>query len=1095
MKGRILLFFLTITFSTVAQFNYEANFKRIGEDFGLSNNWVRDIFQDKEGFIWFGTTDGLNRFDGYECKVYRPESEDGVSFGGIFINDVEAKNDDQLWVATHTGVYVFSENKLKRYSVLPSTGYDEIVKQDEEITWFTGAFGLIKYNIKTEEFENISKVESHITHNKKIKTTYKDTKGNIWFGSTGCIFKYNIKDESFLKIDQFQGIDKATTNDIITISEDKEGKIWAGFGQNGLYYYQPETNTNIFIKYSDGAIINSIVDKDNMLWVAKGSGEGLMSIDLNTGEEKVYRYDITNPNSISDSSIFSLLEDNAGDLWIGTFSSGVNYYSKRSKKIITIQQGKGKGNLKNNLVNAIEEDDRYMWIGTEGGLDRIHKKTNNFKHYSYQVGNIKSLRRNPVQSLCIDSKNTLWVGAWDGGIQKYNRNTDNFKRYSCIDEKQNIKSDNVVEIKQDLKNRLWVGTSGGGLFKFNYEKDELESFFKSEENPKGIPFKNIIQIHNYNQEEILLSTYKALIVFNPSNNKYTSFNLGNQLNISPANILCSYIDSKEKIWIGSNVGLYQLNIVTKEFVPYNLGGVLDSLSVQAIIEDQQKNIWFTTNGGIISLNRASNKINRITKQDGLTTNDFKRQSVFMDSSGMLHFGSSKGLNSLKPENITQNNKAPNLAITSLAVLKSQPNKNNDYEYVLENLSTDKEITLTNEQSSFVISFTGLNYLNPKKNTYKYKLEGYDKVWVDAKNERTATYTNLKAGEYTFKVTGLNSDGIESSEIKKISIVKKGPWYLSDWFKAVLGIILVSLPFVFYFIRLSIFKKQRKKLRIKVSERTKELTEANKLLTKQTSRIQKQNKELSNHRNNLEDLVTKRTKELEKAKVKAEESDRLKTAFIANMSHEIRTPMNAIYGFSGLLEDESVTVNERNEYIEIIKSSCESLLVLIDDILGISIMDAQGIELNIQEVNIDDFLKQIEIILKKEAREGVPLFFERGNESNITLKTDPIRLRQILVNLINNAIKFTEEGSVVFGYTKKEDYIQFYVKDTGIGISEKDLSNIFKPFIKAGNNASKIYRGTGIGLSISQRIVTTFKGKIWVESELGKGATFYINLPM
>jgi len=1097
IRNNLFLFILLITASITAQLNHKLKFKRIGENFGLSNSWVKDIHQDKEGFIWFGTADGLNRFDGYECKVYIPKNDDNIAFGGVSLKDIETKSENELWIATNSGMYVFSDNKLNRYTTLPGVGCISVINQDNEITWIASTAGLIKLNTKEKKYRNLSKDKNHKVYNEKIISTFKDSKGNIWFGSTGCIFKYNIAKNEFKKIDTFQNIDTSTKNDIHSIVEDKTGRIWVGFGQNGLYYYQPDDNTNIFKKHSKGVIIDLLVDKENILWIARGSNQGLASINLNTGKQEVYLHDITNPNSISDNSVFSLFEDNQGDLWIGTYGSGVNYYSKRDKKIYNLQKGYGQNKLKSNLINSIVEDENYTWIGTEGGITRINKKTAEFKHYTYEEGNTKSLRRDPVFSIFIDSFNNLWVGVWDGGLHKYNYDTDDFTRYSFSDKKQGYNSDNTIAIHQDKKNRLWIGTVNGGLYKFNYKSNALESYFKSSTNPKGVPKKKINQIHSYNENEILLNTGSSIKLYNADTNTYKSYNLKTRLKTNPINIICSYIDHKNEIWIGSNIGLYKFDKKNEAFIPYSPDSALNNLPIQSIIEDNQNNIWVATNKGLFNIDERLNRITRLSKQDGLTSNDFKRRSVYKSKSGLLYFGSSKGLNYFNPKELILNEKAPNLAITSLSILKSQPNKNSKYEYVLENLNSNQEIILSENQSSFEISFTGLNYLDPEKNSYKYKLEGYDKVWVDSGNKRTATYTNLKAGDYTFKVTGTNNDGIKSTTIKEITITKQGPWYLSDWFKTIVAILLISLPFLFYFVRLSIFKKQRKKLKQKVAERTEELTKANLLLKKQTSRIQNQNKELSKHRNNLEALVANRTEELEFAKIKAEESDRLKSAFIANMSHEIRTPMNAIYGFSGLLGENDVSPEEQTEYVDIIKDSCESLLVLIDDILDISIMDAQGIPLNLQELNVDEFLNQLETVFKQQEKTKAPVSFTNTPLLHKTtiIKTDPIRLRQILNNLINNAIKFTEEGSIQFGYYVEDNQITFFVRDTGIGISKKDLSNIFKPFIKAGNNSAKIYRGTGIGLSISERIVKTFKGKIWVESQLGKGAQFYVKLPL
>ncbi len=1071
----------------------EVKFKRIGEDYGLSSNWVRCIFQDKDGFIWFGTADGLNRFDAYECKTFRPKNKQGSSYVGTHVNEIKNKSEEELWVSTYSRMYVFSNNTLKAYDKLPELEYYGVVKLNEQFSWILSSDGLLKLNVNTGAYENISKNPDLPIYGKKLISYYEDSIGNIWFGSTRVIFKYDIVENSFEKIDQFEGIDEATKNDIGSIAEDKQGRIWAGFGQNGLYYYDPCDKNRIFKKHSDGAITKIIVDSDNVLWVAKGSSQGLTKIDLNTEVSEVYLYDISDPESISDSSAFSLLEDNVGDLWVGTYGGGVNYYSKRRKKIFTAKKEDELYYFRSNLLNAITEDPNYFWIGTEAGLDRIDKYTGAFKHYQYREGNPKSLRRNSVQALEYDSFGNLWVGTWEGGLLKYNYKTDDFKRYKLYDYNTELKIDKVIEIKQGLDNRLWIGTHEGGIYEYNYETDELESIFRSKRNPYGIPFLNISSIQPYSQKEIIFNTYSSVVFFNPYANSYTSFDFRKQKNNS-ANIFCSFLDSTNQLWIGTNIGLYKFDTETGEFILFDLQVVKSNLSVQAITEDDDESIWISTNHGLFEINN-NGYVTRLTKQDGLTTNDFKRKSIYKSESGFIYFGSTRGLNYFNPKDLVLNKNPPKLEITSLSVLKSRPNENNVYEYVLETFDSKQEIILGKDQSSLEISFTGLNYLDPERNNYKYKLEGYDKVWVDAKNSRTATYTNLDAGEYIFKLTGSNNDNLISTTIKKIRIIKTGPWYLSNWFKVLLGIIIISFPFVFYFVRLSIFKKQSEKLKQKVIERTEELIEANTLLTKQTNKIQNQNNELSDHRNNLEKLVAQRTKQLVKAKIKAEESDLLKSAFIANMSHEIRTPMNAIYGFSGLLGDDDLLEEERNEYIGIVKDSCESLLVLIDDILDISIMDAQGIELNIQELNVDDFLKQFEVILKKNEKPNVPLSFDKASSSeNVLINTDPIRLRQILINLVNNAIKFTESGSVEFGYRVKDDRIVFFVKDTGIGISEKDLKNIFKPFIKAGNNNSKIYRGTGIGLSISERIVKSFKGNIWVESKLGEGSVFYIDLP-
>ena len=1098
-----LLFFLLFIIQSLlvlAQGIDSFKFKRIDEDQKLSNNWVRYIYQDNEDFIWFGSADGLNRFDGYECKVYRPVSEKGIVFGDVAFNHISKKNENELWLSSSNGLYIHKDQSIARINSLPALTYYFTLPENDTIAWAGGAAGLMKINPKDFSYENLSLKHNHPLYNKIIYTAYKDSKNNIWYGSTDVLYKYNIKDKTFKEYTVFDGIDENTKNDILAITEDHSGKIWIGFGQNGVF--KQKDGTNEFEKFDDGLIMDLHVDKDNLLWIAKASGKGLQVVDLNDEfpEETiaVYKNDVNDPRSIGDDSIFSILEDNAGDLWFGSFGAGVNYTSKREKKFHTLTKNPDSDkSLVNNLVNAILEEENNLWIGTEGGLDRLNKETKDIEHYHYREYNRKSLSRDAIFSLCKDHQGNLWVGTWDGGLNRYNYSTNDFTRFKLPYNKGKKQAFNILAIFQDSKKRLWVGASPGGLFQYDYKNnlfvkhvDRKNQLYKQESN-----FVN--QIHETKDGLLLYNSYIGANFFNPETEEFTYniFSLDKIENDIKTNVLCSFIDKDHKIWVGTNVGLYIFNPSTGNYTNYKSNGILNNKSITAITQDDIGDLWVSSNTGLYRVELASNKITRFTKQDGLTSSDFKKKSVFKDNEGTLYFGTSKGLNYFDPKDLTKNVRKPNIAITSFKILESKPNENKKYRSIFENPNTQNKVSLPYKQSSFVISFTALNFLHPENNKYRYKLEGYDKLWVDAQNSRSATYTNISPGKYVFKVMASNNDGTWSDEAKSIDIYIDAPWYATQTFKTIAGLFLLILPLLFYFARVKFYQKQRKSLRVKVENRTEELTNANALLQEKTKEIERQNLELSDHRNHLEELVKGRTIELQKAKLKAEESDRLKSAFIANMSHEIRTPMNAIYGFSSLLNEDDITKEEREEYVEIINSSCDSLLVLIDDILDISILDAQGIELKKSTTNLNHFLSEIETIYKQKETNKVSIKFDQKEaEKNTTLFTDVIRLKQVLSNLINNAIKFTEEGIIEFGFENNENNITFYVSDTGIGIAQSDLKIIFNPFLKAANNKERVYRGTGIGLSISEKIVNSFGGKIWVKSTIGKGSTFYVQHP-
>ncbi len=1074
-----------------AQTADEIAFKRLGERYGLSCNRVRNIFEDKDGFVWVATEDGLNRFDGYEYKVYRPLSDQGISLGYVSINDIYQTEKGQLWIGTDYGAYKFTDNKVISYRSLPQGSYRQFLKKDASSVWILHSNGLAVYDFESKDFCYFVDNKSHPLYGLEIFKIFEDRRGNFWFTSTALVIKYDPRLDTYEKYHQFKGLDLSTRNDILAIEEDKQGKIWLGFGQNGLFNYDPATGDKVFKKHSDGIVMDVHVDEDNILWVAKGSNQGLYMLNLETQEEATFLYDVKNPNSLNDSSVVKIFEDSFGDIWVGTFGSGINYFSKRKKKIYGLKQGKGDVSFESNLINYFHEDGQHIWIGTEGGVDRWDRLKKQFTHYSYEENDKQSLRRDPIRVIESDTSGNIWIGAWDGGLSKFNRATNNFKRYAASNEDGALKSDNVVSSKKDSKGRFWVGTFGGGLHLYDAVEDNFKAISLTQKENNSLA-SMVSDIQETKDGLIVYNSYRTLNFYNPDKDQLQSYDLAKQVEVSEVNIICLFVDNMNKIWLGTNIGLYHFDQNEGKFTSYPINADSDQITVMSIIADDEGDIWFGSNNGLYKIQKKDNKVVRFSSKDGFNTNSFIRKSAYKTKDGMLLFGTSKGMNFFYPDELKINTKAPKLHISSLSVLKSHPNLNKEYEYILEDLGADKEITLSENQSSFVISFTGLNYLDPEKNEYKYKLEGYDEIWIDAGQKRTATYTNVPPGKYTFKVSGTNSDGIGSLENKEIKIIKKGPWYSSRWFKNLLLTSIILLPVLFYVVRISILKKQKSLLKHKVAERTKDLTVANDQLIEKSIQIEIQNEELSQHRYHLEEIVNERTKELSKAKVKAEESDRLKSAFIANMSHEIRTPMNAIHGFSGMLEDEDTSAEERKEYVQIIKDSCKALLVLIDDILDISIMDAKGINLNLERLDVRKFLGQLKSIYETKVSENVMLIVE--NDTPIFISTDEVRLRQILSNLLNNAVKFTEQGSVKFGSKLEGDSIIFYVKDTGIGIAEGDLDMIFKPFNKVSNRNDKIYRGTGIGLSITQRIVDSLKGEIWVESNQGEGSNFYVKLP-
>ena len=484
--------------------------------------------------------------------------------------------------------------------------------------------------------------------------------------------------------------------------------------------------------------------------------------------------------------------------------------------------------------------------------------------------------------------------------------------------------------------------------------------------------------------------------------------------------------------------------------------------------------------------------------DGLQSDQFYWSAGFENKDGKLHFGSMNGLNSFMPEDINGFKSTPNILISDLKIFNESVKVDKDY---YGNVILDKSIVLTKEivlsykLREFSIEFTALDYDQPEKIQYSYKMEGFDNQWMEVNsNRRFASYTNLPGKRYTFLVRARNNEGIWNTEPARLKIQILPPFWKTWWFILIAIIIIAVILLSIYRIRVYNINQQRQKLKESVKQRTTELSEANSLLEEKQEEIMMQNEELNRHRNNLEELVSERTVELDSARKKAEEADRLKSAFLANMSHEIRTPMNAIVGFSNLLLTEHDD-KEKDEYIRIINNNCENLMVLINDILDISLIEANQLKIDPLPFDANLVLKELESIYNLKKKPGISIILDIPIQKQLILVTDQFRFRQILNNLLSNAIKYTDEGQIKFGYRLENNHVIFYVADSGIGIEKNDFMRVFDYFQKLDNDKTKLYKGTGIGLSICKKLVELLGGEIWLESEAGKGSTFSFKLPI
>ncbi|NLU40334.1 MAG: hypothetical protein GXX78_15755 [Bacteroidales bacterium] len=1111
MKRLILLFLMLLLAGAGinANSNY-AYFKRITTTNGLSNGWVRCIYQDDYDFIWVGTSDGLNRYDGATFKTYRPMLYGGVIQGNITVNCILKKDEKTLWIGTDLGLYTYNyltdslnySNIINdRFPVLSVT-YD---KQNN--FWIGSNRGLYQLSPSGElslyeasELRNPNGLSSNY-----INKLFVDSKGRLWIGTKNGLNLYEHKSKAFKHFIANNSPGDISGNDVMGITEDRQQRIWLGTALNGVNLLIEKNNTITFKKIYPGTIIDLLADNENNLWIGHGSSGGITLINLNKPDINNlsitrFEYNPANSRTISENSIVCFYQDKYNDMWIGTFGKGLNYYSNRTKKFKVEEQISGSNlSIANNLVNVFCEEENYLWIGTEGGLDRIDKKTGKYKHFQNIPNDITSLGSNAIFEIYKDRRGSLWVGTWSGGLHRYDYKTEKFKRFFPDGKPGSISNPNIFSVAEEYPDYLWVATDGGGLNRFNYATEDF-TVFKKDSGSCSISDNHMDHVLLTSNGDLLISLYARLNHYTNKENCFKEYKIFNEAsNNYNGNIILIFEDSNKNLWFGTNSGLIGYNPKNKKQIVYTEEDGLPNNTIQSIEEDRHGNLWLGTNFGVsefkngISFPQNPNFIN-YTSLDGLPANDFKKRSSFVNREGYMYFGSSNGYIKFHPDSIEPNTIEPKVVFTQLNLNTPDASEKNGLPSTINNINTIKQLTLKYGYADFTLNFASLNFLNPEANKYRFKLEGYDKEWTGPTSQNNVTYTNIKPGKYTFLLYGSNNDKLWSTQPATLQLTITPPWWNTTLFKVLLIVIALSLIYMLIKLRLSILQKRNAQLQEKIEERTGELVEMNNQLVVQKNEIEDINKELFIHQNQLEELVKERTKELEKAKEKAEESDRLKSAFLANMSHEIRTPLNSIMGFASLLPEEE-TPEMLAKYTQIIIQNSEQLLSLIDGIVLYSKLQTGLYRVQKTQFNVMQFIN--DIILSFDLpiyQKSVTLESNIMVDENAIIETDYDKIRQVISNLISNAFKYTKEGKITVSCKRNANFYEFEIKDTGIGILQKDIDHIFDRFYRGSNIDESSTRGTGIGLSIVKEMVELLDGNIWVESIIGEGSRFIFTIP-
>jgi len=1095
------LIFILFAYNASAQ-NNNLLFNHITTKNGLSNNIVNTVYQDKNGFMWFGTFSGLNKFDGYKFTTYKTNIDDKYAIGSNYIVDILEDSDSIFWIATaDSGIYILNRASGLFTPFLKNTINNKIrdIFEDSKNTiWIaTAGGGLYQYNKNDSSiinFINDADNKASIPNN-YLTSIIEDTLHNLWLGTTtGKLIEYNPKTSAFTNHKLFnksQGLRFSTFQGKVYV--DSENDIWY-CTPIGLFAYNQKTNSIKHYKkggthhnLSSNAVTSVIEYKKGLFFITTDHG-GLNILNKKTGKISYHKSVKWDNTTISNNQLYNLYKSREGIVWIGSYNGGVNILNDKNKFRFQkyLLKDKQRLNCCNSILSMSQDVDGNIWIGYDGqGVDVYNPKTSSIKHFD--SSNDNTIAGNVILSLYKDNVGDMWIGYYLNGMSKYSPKS---KKFTYLPQFTNTANKNYLNTVMCFfsfhnNNEFLIGTAGAGLKLYNkqtkqYEKVELPQKRQNEE-------YNIYRIYKDKNKNLWIGTQYCVLQFKYGEFKpyyYYYADTITKYNYKTNDIL---EDSDSNLWFATNSGLMLFNKQQNAIIQLPDSFGINNYEVKCIVEDSNNNFWLSTNNGILKFNYKNNTLHRYGISDGLQSSSFNRNSGLITKNNTIYFGGQNGFVTFCPNEVKDNPYIPPIVITAFKI-KNKTVSNLDSNSVLKkHINYTHKITLSYKQAKNIsFEFAALSYVNTKKNKYKYMLEGVDGNWVTSNYKHEAKYTNLKPRDYTFKIIGSNNNGIWNNTPKTIKITVIPPFWKTLWFNIIEILLLIATIAFIIFLRGKKLKREKNALEKKVVERTK-------LISEQKEELILQKEEIEKHKQNLEQIVESRTKELIIAKEKAEESDKLKSAFLANMSHEIRTPLNAIIGFSSLLADTNLPLADNKRYNSIIQDNTNFLLRLIDDILDISTIEANQLIINNEIFYINELLdnlysnfsltnknSNIEIVLKNELAGQL-----------IKINTDRLRIRQILNNLMQNAIKFTEKGVIELGfYSKNEDYV-FYVKDTGVGISNTDLKKVFHRFYKLDKKDS--IRGIGLGLAISKKLATKLGGDLTAESELKKGTTFYFTI--
>lgn len=1033
IKGLFLLLFLIISVRSSRGMDYAQVFY-LGIENGLSNNEVNCIFQSRNGFMWFGTFDGLNRYDGHQFQIFRKKIGEKNSLINNRIQSIAEDSDSRLWIATMGGVSIYDAIR-ENFSVLYFETYlsrkrqrvdhTNLLKADYRGDLFVGTVkdGLLQYDKKTGITNQIPLKLNGIS-----KTTYQvidldiDPQKRVWVVVAGIgLCEFDRKKTELRLVNQ-------TFHHAVKIQSDRSGHLWLGMA-TGLYQYEISSGQAVFLPLPR-PVTSLHLDHDKSLLIAT-DGAGIFSVRTSKGAHQTLVLNAPEKN-FSSGAISSILKDANGRMWVATLRGGVNLIDDQRYRFKTLSPYPDtKKTYKNYFISGFVEDAaNNLWVGTDGdGLHYWNRKNLQFK--SYTKADTKDLKSNNITSLLYDQAGRFWVATWGGGISRYNQNSGSFEHFNIVHPQRNITYPNVWTLYEDKAHNIWAGTfDNGGLYRFNQSNERFELF----DDKVG----NVLSFTEASDGNLWAGTDNKVIRIDRINKKHRIYNMSYRIR--------SMLEERPGyLWVATEGGgLLLLNTATGKSIQYTEKHGLPNNSVLNILRDKAGFIWLSTFNGLSKFDPGSKKFQNYYVSDGLQSNQFGYLAAARLRSGELVFGGIKGFNVFFPDQIRAAKNKQKVLVTDIRIDDLSLSDSTLFKYVKENTAEGiRKIEIPYNKASLSFSYISLDYSKPDQINYAYFLEGWDKHWINAGKVRTANYSRLKEGTYTLHIRASNPDGVWGED-QLVELVILPPWQRTWWAYTLYSLVTGGLIYLY-----TRYKKEQTHLAYKVQ---------------------------------LAQIETQQEKELNQKKL----------SYFTNITHELRTPLTLIVNPVKELIDK--TEDKLKQELNIIYRNASRLLTLVDQLMLFRTTEHETSKIQISELNLYQLCSDtFESYTKIAASRNIDYQF-KAEQRELFIYGDYDKLEIVFFNLLSNAFKFTpNNGKILFEIKENSERVEIQINDSGCGISKHVKNQLFEKYYQDKDTQHNQELGFGIGLFLAKQFVDNHEGELSYTSDQNLGTSFKITL--